>query len=490
MNVPVRRTAVELTPGNLRVLGRPHTPGEVPKALGRPRLERIVGSALKLPADRAAAELADVRRRFADRHRDLDLMLWRNAEQADGLLDGCSDDQRRLVGAYLTQEHAVEAAALTNPSMVAAPDQTGVAAGAVRFVLSLRSIGEGHLSSIAFRSGTVAADGEVTVDPVGRLVETGERHGATHERRHFAAKLAEMGADPRVTSPVLESLPEEFSGADLEEAMAVLDDRPRVETHESARLMRWLVLSNYLLEFDPDHTPLAERLLWPVGPFESRGMEDARFVRFTGDDEAVTYFGTYTAYDGFTILPQLIETTDFERFEISTLSGQAALNKGMALFPRPIDGEYVALSRPDGERLHVVRTDDVRSWRRPSTPLRGPEQPWENVQMGNCGSPIETDEGWLVLTHGVGPMRQYRMGALLLDLDDPGRIVADLSEPILEAADDERDGYVPNVVYSCGALRHGDHLVVPYGASDQRTRVAVYSVEDLLAALRREPSAR
>jgi predicted GH43/DUF377 family glycosyl hydrolase len=479
----VCRTPVELHPGSTRVLGRPHVPGDDPGAAGPTRVERIVLGVRALSAEQVAAELADVSARFGNRHRDLDLMLARNADRAAALLEGCTAEQCRLVGAYLTQEHAFESAALTNPSMVPAPDQSGLAPGARRFLLSLRAIGEGHLSSITFRSGVVDADGGVVVDEIGPLVETGERRGAVHERRQFTHKLLELGADVGCTGRVMDQLSRHFTTEDLEQALKVLEDLPRAVTHESEKLTRWLAASNYLLTFDGRTTPLAERLIWPEGPFESRGMEDARFVHYTNEDGSSTYYATYTAYDGFTILPQLLETNDFTRFEVSTLSGRSALNKGMALFPRAIDGRYVALSRPDRENIHLLRSDDVRSWESPSVLLRKPQQPWEAIQMGNCGSPIETEQGWLVLTHGVGPMRTYRIGALLLDLERPQRILADLPEPILEANDDERNGYVPNVVYSCGAMRHGDHLVLPYGASDQGTRIATLSIAELLEEL-------
>lgn len=487
VSITAKRSSVELAPSSSRVLGRPYVPGEDPDSVDSPRLRRIVAATLKLEVAEARALLQDVRQRFSGRHRDLDLMLWRNAERVVPLLDDCTDDQRRLVGSYLTQAHAVEAAALTNPSMVPAPDQSGLPAGSVRFLLSLRSIGEGHLSSIAFRVGTVDADGMVAVDDVGPLVETGERRESVHGRRHFADKLRELGADAAFTSRVLDRLPRHFTSAELEQALAVPDDLHRAVTHESLKLMRWLAASNYLVDFDTSQTPLTERLLFPEGPFESRGMEDARFVRFTDVDGSSTYYGTYTAYDGYTILPQLIETHDFARFEISTLSGQGASNKGMALFPRLVGGSYVALSRPDREGLHLLRSEDVRAWKKVSTPLRAPREPWETVQMGNCGSPIETEHGWIVLTHGVGPMRTYRIGAMLLDLEHPDRILGDLPDPILEATGDERDGYVPNVVYSCGAMRHGDHLVLPYGASDQRTKIATLSVSELLEELLKSP---
>lgn len=486
MRPAVRRSDVVLTPDPRRVIGRPHVPGDDPITSGPSRLERLVSSVLRLSAEQVRGELDDVRRRFADRHRDLDTLLTRNAERVADLLPGVDDARRSLVGAYLTQEHAFQAAALTNPSMVRAPDQSGVADGACRFVLSQRAIGEGHISSITFRSGIVDAVGEIHLDDIGLHAESGERRQAVYERRHFADKLGELGADVGLTARVLDGLPRHFGSAELDRALGVLDDLPRAVTQQSAELMRWLAASNYLLSFAPA-TTLSERLIWPEGPFESRGMEDARFVRFTERDGSTTYYATYTAFNGFEILPQLIETNDFAVFEISTLAGSSAQNKGMALFPRKIDGKYVAMSRPDRENLHLLRSSEPRTWAEPSVLLRRAQQPWEAVQMGNCGSPIETEAGWLVLTHGVGPMRTYRLGALLLDLDQPERILADLPHPLLQAEDEERDGYVPNVVYSCGAMVHGDHLVLPYGASDQRTAFATFSVQELLDVLAAHP---
>lgn len=485
----VRRTDVVLAPDPRRVIGRPHVPGDDPAAEVPSRLAGIAQRIMRLSDEQVLSELDDVRRHFADRHRDLELMLARNADRMQDLIAGADDARRRLTGAYLTQEHAFSAAALTNPSMVRAPDQSGVAPGACRFVLSLRAISEGHISSITFRSGVVDADGDVRLDEAGLLAETGERRAAVYERRHFADKLSELGADVALTALVMDRLPRHFGSPELERAITVLDDVPRAVSNESTKLMRWLAASNYLLAFDPA-TSLHERLIWPEGPFESRGMEDARFVRFRESDGSTAYYATYTAFNGFEILPQLIETNDFTSFEISTLAGGSAQNKGMALFPRTIGGEYVALSRPDRENLHLLRSNDPRAWRGPSVPLRRPERAWEVIQMGNCGSPLETEHGWLVLTHGVGAMRTYRLGAMLLDLEHPEHIVADLPDPILEASAQERDGYVPNVVYSCGGMIHGDHLVLPYGASDQRTMVATLSVTELLEALLAHPTSR
>ncbi|CAA9216683.1 MAG: GH130 [uncultured Acidimicrobiales bacterium] len=483
----MKRSDAVLRPDSARVVGRPHVPGDDPSAEGVPRLTLVVERILALSDDEVRRELEDVHRRFAARHRDLDTMLLRNATRVDHLLDGADDDCRRLVGAYLTQEHAYQSAAVTNPSMVAAPDQSGVAPGDKRFVLSLRMIGEGHISSMGFRTGIVTAAGEVVLDEAATLTETGERGVPVYERRHFATKLRELGADVSLTARVLDQLGRHFGPTELEDAISVLDAEPRAVTHESTKLMRWLAASNYLLRFEAATSSLQERLVWPEGPFESKGLEDARFVEFTEVDGSTTYYGTYTAYDGFEILPQLIETNDFCTFEMSTLSGASAQNKGMALFPRLVDETYMSLSRPDRENLHLLRSSDPRAWHHPSVPLRMPKRAWEIIQMGNCGSPIETEAGWLVLTHGVGPLRTYRIGAILLDLAQPSRIIGDLPEPLLEASEEERNGYVPNVVYSCGGMVHDDHLVVPYGVADQRTSFAVYSVSELLEALLASP---
>lgn len=489
--ITVERSPHMLRPDPHRVVGRPYVPGDDPLADGQPRLEGVVRRILAIGDDDVAGQLADIRARFSGRHRSLERMLARNSDRVSHLLGDVSDERRLLIGAYFTQEYAFEAAALTNPSIVCAPDQSGLPEGACRFVLSLRSIGEGHLSSIEFRTGTLSAEGDAHLDEASSLAETGERRSPVYERKLFGVKLAELGADVDMSAKVLDQLPRHFGVPELEQALAVLltPDIPRALCLDTTKFFRWLASSNYLLAFD-EETSIEERLLYPEGPFESRGMEDARFVHFTEDDRSTTYYASYTAYDGINILPQLIETNDFRSFEISTMNGRSAQNKGMAIFPRTIDGAYVALSRPDRENIHLLRSDNPRFWGAPSTPLRGPKQPWELIQMGNCGSPLETSEGWIVLTHGVGPMRTYRLGALLLDLDDPSRIIADLPEPILEANEEERDGYVPNVVYSCGGMIHGDRLVLPYGFSDQGTGIAVLSVPELLKELLAHPPTR
>jgi predicted GH43/DUF377 family glycosyl hydrolase len=391
-----------------------------------------------------------------------------------------------LIGAYFSHEYSVEGAALLNPSIVFAPDQTGCGAGQRRFVMSLRAVGEGHISSIEFRSGTIDAAGDLTFDPAGEVLVGGTRAApAWYGRDQFQGKLSELGADNSLTWKILNRLDARFTRPELESALAWLEENgpAQVISHETVKLMRMLAASSYVTSFPPD-SKLGERVIFPAGPHETRGMEDARFVRFDDVDGSGRYYATYTAFNGFEILPQLIETEDFTTFGVSTLHGAAAQNKGMALFPRRVGGRYVMLSRKDRENLYLTTSDDVRVWNE-TQELYRPSAPWELLQIGNCGSPLETEAGWLVITHGVGPMRTYAIGAILLALDDPGRVIGRLREPLLTAEGSEREGYVPNVVYSCGSVIHGDQLVLPYGFSDCGVGVARCSVPQLLAELRR-----
>ncbi len=351
--------------------------------------------------------------------------------------------------------------------------------------MSLRAVGEGHISSIEFRTGVIDQAGELTFDPLGRQLVTGERAPpASYDKAQFRAKLAELGGGNELAWGVIDPLPEAFTPAELEHAIAVLerDGPPHAISRETAKIMRVLASSSYVTTFPADSV-LSERVVFPAGPHETHGMEDARFVRFTENDGRSTYYATYTAFDGYEILPQLIQTDDFLTFRIATLNGVAAQNKGMALFPRRVGGNYVMLSRRDRENLHLATSTRVGHWA-DVTELHRPSRPWELLQIGNCGSPIETSDGWLVITHGVGPMRRYVLSALLLDLEDPRRVVGELREPLLAPEATEREGYVPNVVYSCGAMVHGRELILPYGLSDAAIGVAVISLPDLLAELK------
>jgi predicted GH43/DUF377 family glycosyl hydrolase len=485
--VTITRTRHRLLPEARRVLAKPYLPGEELLLPGVSRAGLLMERILAIPEADVSALLAGVLRDFAPRHRAFEALLDRHFEMvAHNITPGIlvSTDRRRLIGAYFTHEYAVEAAALFNPSLVPAPDQTGLAVGEQRVVMSLRAVGEGHLSSIEFRSGVLEAGSELRLDSPSPYLVAGQRTppGGYYKHR-FSTKLGELGAANDLSAAVLARLPERFTLVELEASLAVLEEYgpPPAIGFETLKIIRVLASSNYVTAF-PSESALSERVIFPAGPNETRGMEDARFVRFTHDDGTVTYYATYTAYDGFGILPQLIETTDFVSFAISTLNGAAAQNKGMALFPRLIGGRYVMLSRKDRENLHLATSDDVHFWN-DAVELHKPSRPWELLQIGNCGSPLETEAGWLVLTHGVGPMRRYTIGALLLDLNDPSRVIGQLAEPLIEPDATEREGYVPNVLYTCGGLIRGDQLVLPYGFSDAGIGVALISVPELLAQL-------
>jgi predicted GH43/DUF377 family glycosyl hydrolase len=386
---------------------------------------------------------------------------------------------RDLIGAYFTQEYAIEAAAICNPSMVPAPDSGNDG----EFVMSMRAIGEGHISSVEFRTGRVTGDGTVTLDPPPATLSTGRRGSPTYAKEEFGTRLVESDPDPVIVSAILGRLGDHFSIDDLDKAISEIARGSVSEAAlaETRHLIHWVATSNYELEFGGGDA-LSQRVLVPAGPADSHGMEDVRWVRFEEDDSTVTYYGTYTAFDGTHILPQLIETEDFTSFRVSTMSGPGARNKGMALFPRRIDGEFVALGRADRENIHVLRSPRIRHWTEHEVAYR-PSAPWEMIQVGNCGPPLETPAGWLVLTHGVGPMRRYAIGAALLDLDHPERLLARPVEPLLEPGPDERDGYVPNVVYSCGGMVVDGRLVLPYGFSDRAIGIATMDVEEVISSL-------
>ena len=424
----LNRQALHLRPDPARVIVRPFKPATEPRDLNpadKTRANHIVERVLNLDAEEAAHQLADVLENFEGRHRNLlETFEHRAHEMEQALAAHCtfSKVQRQLVGAYFMNEYSFEASALFNPSIVPHPNQSGTPAGSLRFILSLRAVGEGHVSSLTFRSGTVAADGSIHVDPTGRLA-------SSPQVRHL------------IPGPI---------GDEVE------------------------------LAFRPEHD-ISERVIFPVTDSQSHGIEDARFVEFT-DDGRKTYYATYTAYKGTAIRSELIETSDFLSFRMSPLQGAAARNKGMALFPRRIDGRYAMIARQDNENLYLVYSDDLYRWEGGQVILR-PQFPWEFVQIGNCGSPIELEEGWLLLTHGVGPVRKYSIGAALLDKRDPSKVLARSSEPLLRPEPSEREGYVPNVVYTCGAMVHKNQIILPYAVSDTYSHFATMKVSALLQAM-------
>jgi predicted GH43/DUF377 family glycosyl hydrolase len=450
------------------------------------RTAAVVARLLALDDHESEAMLEGITDAFCGRHRDLLGTFERHAAAvADRLEPGSelSEARRLLLGATFTSEIAIEGAALCNPSIVAHPDQSGVAADGVRFVMSVRGVGEGHRSSIGFRTGTVDGAGCVTFEPPPLFAEAGTIIDAAHDATVFRSELHRMDSHGENAAYVLDALGERFSSEELEVRLRELQANVTTRQHaeRTVEIMRRIAERSYTVVFSPD-TALAERVLWPSTSIESHGMEDARFVRFTHDDGLVVYYATYTAYDGTHISQQLLATTDFCRFKSSPLTGDAAMNKGMSLFPRRIGGRFAALSRWDRESNCVAFSDNLRRWNR-AVPVQVPARAWEVLQLGNCGSPIETDAGWLVLTHAVGPMRTYSIGALLLDLEDPTIVLGQLQQPLLTPEREEQDGYVPNVVYSCGALVHAGTLVLPYGIGDAAIGIATVPLADLLAGL-------
>jgi predicted GH43/DUF377 family glycosyl hydrolase len=481
------RTEHRLTPDASRTFCRLFMPGQEPLIRGESRAMTVIDRVLGLSEEEVERTLGLTLARFSGKHRDLAGTLDGNFKLVAHRI-GCSirveHARRQLIGAYFTQEYAPEGAALFNPSMVAHPDQAGCQPGEIRFIMSLRAVGEGHLSSIEFRTGTIDGGSEIRLDSPGRFLDTGLAKPVAYSRELFQAKLADVRAEDENAQFLWSILPSSFTGTELDVALARLSDRLVTGGHSGplAETVRWIAASTYAVEFG-ENTALSDRVLYPFGPAESHGMEDARFVRFTDGDEAI-YYATYTAFDGAQVAPHLLQTKDFRTFAVSQLAGPSARNKGMALFPRRIGSQYAALSRWDRESNAIGYSADGHRWGEAVT-VGTPKRPWQLIQLGNCGSPIETQEGWLVFTHGVGPMREYAIGAVLLDLDEPEHLIAALPEPLLVADAAERAGYVPNVVYSCGPMLHGNKIVLPYGCSDSYVRIATVDLGLLLDRLTR-----
>ncbi|MCD6393504.1 MAG: glycoside hydrolase family 130 protein [Planctomycetes bacterium] len=479
----IERKAIKILGDTSRVITLLHLPTD------RHRISRIIQRIISMSETAAKNLITQIMIDFSGRHEDIEYIFERHLNEVKGYLPRdamLSEVKKALIGAYFTKEYAIESAALFNPSIVPHPDQSYLDKGSLRFGMSLRATGDGHVSSIVFRSGVLDRHNTFHFDPVSDFVETPNLQlDPVYKRNIFQRKLDEMGASNEITVYVLNQLSEDFTYTEVIEKIEILRAKPQFSERIQNRtfeIMRWLADSNYEVGFHPDHR-ISERVIFPVSKNESRGIEDARFVQFFNDNGEVVYFATYTAYNGVTILPQLIETKDFIKFNILTLHGKAVKNKGMALFPRKIGGRYAMLSRQDGENNHIMFSDNIHFWQK-SQIIQEPEFPWEFMQIGNCGSPLETDEGWIVLTHGVGPMRQYCIGAMLLDLENPTKIIARLDAPLLVPHEKEREGYVPNVVYSCGALIHNNELIIPYAMSDVNSGIATVAVKELLNCMR------
>jgi predicted GH43/DUF377 family glycosyl hydrolase len=485
-----RRSPVHLAADRSRVVTRLFVPGHEGFDQQESRSSAVLKRVLALSDDEVQRSYDDVAERFEGRHHGLTETFLRHADELSDRMDPelqLSPIRRLLLGATFTSEYAIEGAALCNPSMVMHPDQSGVSPGSLRFVMSVRAIGEGHSSSIGFRTGTIAGSGDVDLDPTPRFVSKGRKDISMLEAEVFKGELRRLRGGGDDADYVLSRLGPRFSEAELEGGLRVLEDHAatRKQAKRTVGLMRRIAERSYSVLFS-DGTPLSEQVLLPSMSAESKGMEDARFVRFVEDDGSVTYFASYTAYNGSDIGQQLLQTKDFSSFNSSPMVGAATANKGLALFPRRIGGRFAALSRSDRESNTVAFSGNPCRWEE-GLACQAPTKSWEVVQLGNCGSPIETEAGWLVLTHGVGPMRTYSIGAILLELEDPTHVIGHLREPLLSPAPDEQNGYVPNVVYSCGALLHAGNLIIPYGIGDSAIGMAIVSLDELLAALRPTP---
>ena len=482
-SIRVNRAPTVLYPDQSRVLLRPFSPGD-PRRVGR-----IVAGIMSIPEDRAGLLLEEISAEFSERHQHIRKLFLERFEQVREMVstaEGLSEERRLLIGSYFLAEYSLESAALFNPSIVPHPDQSGIPDGALRFILSLRATGEGHISSITFRTGVIHPDRRIEVfTPTGFLSEPRQIPNPVYEKGLFARKLVELGLIRELTRRVMNKLADSFTLDELRSSLQgeqfLLPDGMAQEDQDEAQGIWMLARSNYEVQFQPEQH-LSERILFPATPSQRNGIEDARFVRFQNEDGSHVYYATFTAFDGKVVVPELVETSDFLLFRFITLNGPAAENKGMALFPRKINGRYAMLSRQDNENIYLMFSDNVHFWNEQSLLLK-PTFPWQLVQVGNCGSPIETDAGWLVLSHGVGPMRKYCIGAFLLDRDDPSKVIGRLREPLLKPNANEREGYVPNVVYTCGALVHQGQLIVPYGLADHATGFATAPLDEVLAAM-------
>jgi predicted GH43/DUF377 family glycosyl hydrolase len=488
MPVSVHRKGLKFLPDSRRVIARFLFTGEE-------RALNVVRSVLKMSNKEALSALNHVLRDYSVRHRNISKIFEKHFNNIAHLLKNGKIDpgqlnlqQKMLIGSYFTMEYSIESSAFFNPSIVEHPDQSEIAEGEKRVIISFRATGEGHISSIVFRLGILDQKNNLSIEPIGKMLEEAE-----HIRRHkynkesFRSKLDEMkdfqGIIP--SSLILDKLNDEFTYGEL--FRCIEEDRHKLH-HLAAyketffNQIMWLASSHYELDFSLD-TNISERVIFPVSSNETNGIEDARFVKFVDDNGEVTYYATYTAYDGKSILPKLLETKDFYHFKVMPLHGEIAQNKGMALFPRKVKGKYAMLCRLDGVNNYIAYSDTITIWREAKL-LQQPKFPWEFVQIGNCGSPIETSEGWLEITHGVGPMREYVLGASLLDLDNPETEIGRLKSPLLIPSNEEREGYVPNVVYSCGSIIHNNDLIIPYAVSDYASTYATVDLKELLNELK------
>jgi len=475
----LKRSRQRFVPDSSRVITRFFGPG------GRKRQKRIIQRVVSLPDEKSRGILQAVLRDFSDRHQDLENTLLRHFKKIEDLIENperLTQEHKLLLGAFFTKEYSIESVAFFNPSIVPHPNQEGLREGALRVIFSFRAVGEGHISSLTFRSGVLDKKNNLMLGPVSPFLETpAVALNRAYEKDLFLMILRDELECDDIIYHIFDALPNIFQFHELKNRIEefVADKVPTSERRETIEMIFWVARSNFVQSFRPQ-SRLSERVIFPTGRNESNGIEDARFVHFVDGNER--YYATYTAYNGRNTLPMLLETRDFLKFKVLTLNGKAVRDKGMALFPRKINGKYAMISRQDGENLFLMYSDHIHFWEKMQM-IETPEQPWEFVQIGNCGSPLETEKGWLLLTHGVGAMRKYCIGALLLDLENPSKIIGKLKEPLIMPNEYEREGYVPNVVYSCGALIHNGSVVIPYAVSDTTSGIATVELKALLDRL-------
>jgi predicted GH43/DUF377 family glycosyl hydrolase len=487
MQVTVTRKDSKFLPDPTRVIARFFN-------ISNEKSKYIISNVLAMSESEVYTTLSKVLRGYSRRHRNISMIFETHFNKLYNLFDelgikpgNVNQSHKLLIGSYFTLEYSIESAAFFNPSIVEDPDQSELGPDEKRVILSFRATGEGHISSIVFRSAVIDKNSNLIIEPVGKMLAEAERiKRHIYNKESFIKKLDEMRDFENKISPVfvLEKMAKSFTYDELKRAVEETRKAPHLTTNKEliVNQMMWLAKSHYELDFSLD-SAISERVIFPISETERNGIEDARFVKFTGDNGEVTYYATYTAYDGISILPKLLTTKNFYHFKGLPIHGELAQNKGMALFPRKIKGKYAMLCRIDGVNNYIAFSDNINIWREAKL-IQAPKFPWELVQVGNCGSPIETKEGWLVITHGVGPMREYVLGASLYELDNPEKEIGRLKTPLLSPNAEEREGYVPNVVYSCGSIIHNGNLMVPYGISDYASTYASINLNELLNELK------
>lgn len=480
MRIPIERKHVKVYPDPKRVIARFFFNGDE-------RGRDVITKVLTLSNEQVFGIISPLLQEYSKRHRNITKILLRHCKKLKGLFASMDIDYRELeehrrllIGSYFTHEYSIESAAFFNPSIIEDPDQSDLEDGQKRLIISFRAVGEGHISSIIFRRALIDRNNNITVIPAGDYIDEAEIiRNATYNKKLFLEKGLMSLIDKDVLDKLNAKLDDQFDYTTLKKIIGEaqqLEQDPEKDVEFEKVL--WLSDSYYEIVFSMD-TDISDRVIFPISEFERKGIEDARFTKFTHDDGTHSYYATYTAYDGHIIIPKLLKTKDFYDFNIGPLFGKGAQNKNLALFPRKINGKYAMLSRIDGINNYIMYSDKINIWESPIL-LQEPKYDWEFVQIGNCGSPIETEKGWLVITHAVGPMRRYCLSACLLDLNDPTIEIGRLNEPLLTPNTDEREGYVPNVVYSCGSIINNGQLVIPYGLSDYSSSFATVDLAELL----------